>query len=71
MSVGSIGSGASAFSVASVASFGSVMSAATRGSVMSAGTHGTVMGERDARAAWIAIGALAGSTLLLVAWAAR
>jgi hypothetical protein len=29
------------------------------------------MGEPSARAAWIAVGALAGSTLLLIAWAAR
>jgi hypothetical protein len=29
------------------------------------------MGEREPRAAWIAVGALAGSVALLVAWAAR
>jgi hypothetical protein len=29
------------------------------------------MGERDARAGWIAVGALAGSALLLLAWAAK
>jgi hypothetical protein len=29
------------------------------------------MGERDARAAWLAVGALAGSAILLIAWAAR
>jgi hypothetical protein len=54
-----------------VASFGSVMSAASNGSVMSAARHGAIMGERDARAAWIAVGSLAGAALLLVAWAAR
>jgi hypothetical protein len=48
-----------------------VMSAASNGSVMSAAQHGAIMGQRDARAAWIAIGALAGSALLLVTWAAR
>jgi len=48
-----------------------VMSAACNGSVMSAGSRGMVMGERDPRAAWIALGALAGSTLLVLAWATR
>ena len=67
-SIGSVGSG---FSVASAASFGSAMSAASNGSVMSAAQHGAIMGERDARAAWIAIGSLAGAALLLAAWAAR
>jgi hypothetical protein len=48
-----------------------VMSAASNGSVMSATENGAIMGEKDPRAAWIAIGALTGSALLLVAWAAR
>ena len=59
LSVGSVGSFASAFSIGSAASAGSVLSAASRGSVMSYAGDGTVLGARDRRAGLIAAAALA------------